>query len=295
MKHLLPTLRLSLDMTDVLARIEQAGIKINLDTLHEIRLEYERELTSIDRRLKALANEVMGDTPINLNSSDDRSMLFYSRKIVNKDTWARLFNIGHEMRGATKKIKMRKRMSKNAFANAVRNNTVIMKRTHAYQCADCRGMGRYAPTRKDGTLGKAIRICKPCSGGGVIYKNSNVVAGLKIVPRNTKDVAQAGFKTDKTTLEGMLPELKGDAKEFVELYVRYSALRTYLSTFVEGIENNVDKNNFIHPEFMQCITATGRLSSRNPNFQNMPRGSTFRIRKVVESRFEGGSIIEGDY
>ena len=294
-KHLLPTLRLSLDMTDVLARIEQVGIKINLDTLHEIRLEYERELTSIDKRLKELANKVMGDTPINLNSSDDRSVLFYSRKITNKDTWARLFNIGHEMRGATKKIKMRKRMSKIAFANAVRNNTVIMKRTHAYQCADCRGVGRYAPTRKDGTLGKAIRICKPCSGGGVIYKNSNVVAGLKIVPRNTKDVAQAGFKTDKTTLESMLPDLKDDAKEFVGLYVRYSALRTYLSTFVEGMENNVDKNNFIHPEFMQCITATGRLSSRNPNFQNMPRGSTFRIRKVVESRFEGGSIIEGDY
>ena len=61
------------------------------------------------------------------------------------------------------------------------------------------------------------------------------------------------------------------------------------------MENNVDENNFIHPEFMQCITATGRLSSRNPNFQNMPRGSTFRIRKVVESGFEGGSIIEGDY
>ena len=295
MKHLLPTLRLSLDMTDVLARIEQAGIKINLDTLHEIRLEYERELTSIDRRLKELTNEVMGDTPINLNSSDDRSVLFYSRKIINKDTWARLFNIGHEMRGATKKIKMRKRMSKNAFANAVRNNTVIAKRTHAYQCTNCKGVGRYAPTRKDGTLGKAIRICKPCNGGGVIYNNSNVIAGLKIVPRNTKDVAQAGFKTDKTTLDGMLSELEGDAKEFVELYVRYSALRTYLSTFVEGIENNVDKNNFIHPEFMQCITATGRLSSRNPNFQNMPRGSTFRIRKVVESRFEGGSIIEGDY
>ena len=46
---------------------------------------------------------------------------------------------------------------------------------------------------------------------------------------------------------------------------------------------------------MQCITATGRLSSRNPNFQNMPRGNTFAIRKVVESRFPGGLILEGDY
>ena len=294
-KQLLPTLRLSLDMTDVLARIEQTGIKINLQTLEDIREEYEHELVTVDRRLKELTNKVMGDTPINLNSSDDRSILFYSRKITNKDTWARLFNIGHEMRGATKKIKMRKRMSKNAFVNAVRSNSVVVKQTHVYQCSDCCGAGRYTPLRKDGTLGKAVRICKPCSGNGVIYKNSNIVAGLKIVPRNTKDVAQAGFKTDKTTLEGMLPNLKGDAKEFVTLYVRYSALRTYLSTFVEGIENNVDENNFIHPEFMQCITATGRLSSRNPNFQNMPRGSTFRIRKVVESRFENGSIIEGDY
>jgi len=46
---------------------------------------------------------------------------------------------------------------------------------------------------------------------------------------------------------------------------------------------------------MQCVTATGRLSSRNPNFQNMPRGSTFVIRKVVESRWNGGKILEGDY
>jgi hypothetical protein len=46
---------------------------------------------------------------------------------------------------------------------------------------------------------------------------------------------------------------------------------------------------------MQTITATGRLSSRNPNFQNMPRGNTFAIRQVVESRFENGKILEGDY
>jgi DNA polymerase-1 len=57
----------------------------------------------------------------------------------------------------------------------------------------------------------------------------------------------------------------------------------------------VDDHGFIHPEFMQCVTATGRLSSRNPNFQNMPRGNTFAIRKVVESRFEDGFIMEGDY
>ena len=93
MKKLLPTLRLSLDMTNVLAKIEHAGIKVNLETLNDIRNEYEHELTTIDKRLKQIVSDVMGDTPINLNSADDRSMLFYSRKINNKETWTRIFNI----------------------------------------------------------------------------------------------------------------------------------------------------------------------------------------------------------
>ena len=46
---------------------------------------------------------------------------------------------------------------------------------------------------------------------------------------------------------------------------------------------------------MQAITATGRLSSRDPNFQTQPRGKTFPIRKVVSSRFKDGKIIEIDF
>ena len=294
-RQLLPTLRLSFEMTDVLARIEQAGIKINLDTLAEIKTEYEQELDQTQRRLDEIVYSVMGDTPVNLNSADDRTILFYSRHVNSKTNWGRIFNIGQELRGATRKNKQRVRMSKTAFVKTVRDNTVIKRRTKGSQCINCFGKGRYTPNRKDGTTGKAVRICRSCDGAGVIYREGKEVAGLKIVPRGVMDVAAAGFKTDKGTLEGMLPTLSGVASEFVTLYIRYSALRTYLNTFVEGMENNVDANDFIHPEFMQCVTATGRLSSRNPNFQNMPRGSTFRIRKVVESRFEGGSIIEGDY
>jgi DNA polymerase-1 len=151
------------------------------------------------------------------------------------------------------------------------------------------------PVRKDGTPSKALRVCKQCGGKGVIYRSTGEVAGFKIIPRNVRDVASAGFKTDKETLAEIRDTLSGPAREFADAYVRYNALRMYLGTFVEGMKNNVDDKGLIHPEFMQCVTATGRLSSRNPNFQNMPRGNTFEIRKVVESRFQGGKIIEGDY
>ena len=250
---LVPTLRLSFEMTDALASIEQEGLKINLDTLEEIERSYQQEMDDLEVRLRELAQDAVGDTPVNLASPDDRSMLLYSRRVTNKQEWAAIFNLGTERRGATVKPKMRRRMSRKEFNRNVGRLTEVVYKTRAERCTNCLGHGR------------------------------------------TYDLAAAGFRTDKDTLDERRDDLRGDGREFVESYVRYNALRTYLNTFVEGIKNNVDSKGFIHPEFMQCVTATGRLSSRNPNFQNMPRGSTFAIRKVVESRFSGGYILEGDY
>lgn len=292
---LLPTLRLSLEMTDVLARMEQNGLKINTDTLSSIRSEYEEELFTLERRLNKLATDAMGDTPINLDSPDDRSKLFYSCKVLNKKTWAGVFNLGHEIRGAGKKPKRRARMSRADFRRIVVNETEVLYKTKGYQCKTCIGFGKIRPVNKNGQPSKALRVCKTCEGKGIVYVPTNQVAGFKLVPRDPYDVAAAGFKTDRETLESMFTSLRGEAREFAEAYIRYSAVRTYLRSFVEGMENNVDANGFIHTEFMQCVTATGRLSSRNPNFQNMPRGSTFIIRKAVESRFPDGYILEGDY
>ena len=292
---LLPTLRLSFEMADTLSRIERNGLRINLDTLDQIEKQYQEELDALELRLNDMAPEAMGDTPISLTSPDDRSMLLYSRKVKNKTTWSNLFNLGMERRGATMKPKQRTRMSGKDFRIAVRNNTDVVYRTVGEQCRTCVGFGKVRPVRKDGTPSKALRICKTCGGKGVLYRPTNEVAGFKMVPRNVRDVAAAGFKTDKDTLAERELELSGTAREFASAYVRYNALRMYLGTFVEGMKNNVDDYGIIHPEFMQCVTATGRLSSRNPNFQNMPRGNTFEIRKVVESRFENGKIIEGDY
>ena len=295
MNDLVPTLKLSLEMTDTLSRIERNGIRINLDTLDQIEKLYQDELDALELRLNDMARSAMGDTPISLTSPDDRSMLLYSRKVRDKKSWSSIFNLGMEQRGATMKPKQRTRMSAKDFRISVRSNTDVVYKTVGSRCATCLGFGRVRPVRKDGTPSKALRICKTCGGKGVVYMPTSEVAGFKIVPRNVRDVASAGFKTDKDTLADRELELSGDAREFASAYVRYNALRMYLGTFVEGMKNNVDDYGFIHPEFMQCVTATGRLSSRNPNFQNMPRGNTFEIRKVVESRFDKGKIVEGDY
>jgi len=292
---LLNTLRLSLEMTDVLANLERTGIKIDPSALKDIENEYRSEMDELENKLQRMAEEAMGDTPVNLQSADDRSMLFYSRKVTDKKEWARVFNLGSELRGSTRKQKQRPRMAKKEFSYHVRENTEILYKTVASRCTACKGQGRTKVIKKDGTVGKAVRVCKTCGGEGTVYVPTQEIAGFKIIPRDAFDTAAAGFKTDHETLKQRLDELSGDAREFAESYSRYNALRTYLSTFVEGLKNNRDGNDIVHPDFMQCVTATGRLSSRNPNFQNMPRGSTFAIRRAMVSRFEGGNILEADY
>jgi DNA polymerase I-like protein with 3'-5' exonuclease and polymerase domains len=292
---LLNTLRLSLEMTDVLANLERTGIKIDPSALADIEKEYLNEFNELGSKLQAMAEHAMGDTPVNLSSADDRSMLFYSRKVNDKKKWAATFNLGSEVRGATRKPKQRKRYAKEEFNRIVRGQTEILYKTRAKRCYTCSGVGHFYPIKKDGNPSKSRRICKECDGQGVVYENTSEIAGFKIIPRDAWDTAAAGFKTDHGTLGERLDELSGTAREFAESYSRYNALRTYLSTFVEGLKNNKDENDIVHPDFMQCVTATGRLSSRNPNFQNMPRGSTFAIRRAMVSRFEGGQILEADY
>jgi DNA polymerase I-like protein with 3'-5' exonuclease and polymerase domains len=129
----------------------------------------------------------------------------------------------------------------------------------------------------------------------MIFLETEAKAGFGWSPRTIHDAAQGGFKTDKDTLKKISVFAEGTLKEFVDSIMRYSALETYLNTFVTGIKDNTREDGILHPSFNQHITTTGRLSSSKPNFQNMPRGDKFPIKKAITSRFYNGKIIEVDF
>ena len=87
-------LDLTMDMLDVLIDMESAGIKISNERLAKIKLQYENEYNTLYNDLMSIAERAMGDTPINLDSPDDRSTLLYSRRVSDKGEWKRIFNIG---------------------------------------------------------------------------------------------------------------------------------------------------------------------------------------------------------
>lgn len=295
-RGLLATVTMMNEFGDVLTDIQRNGIKIDFEALDYVEAQYQNEKVDLERRLQEMVFRIMGDTTINLNSSEQLSWVIYSRRVKNKAEWKALFNIGTDERG---KPLRRPRMSQSSFAKAVRENCTTMRVTRAYQCRECHGTGKFWKTKKNGDRYAKPNICPECQGKGVLYEPLERIAGLKMQPKGVDWAAQGGFVTDKETLDELAEEarIKGNklAEEFLTLMKRLNAVTVYLDSFVGGIRKNVGPDGILHCQFNLTATKTGRLSSSEPNFQNQPRGKTFPIRRVVVSRFAGGTIFEGDY
>ena len=96
---MLQTLKMSMELTDVLIDIERTGIQIDVEVLKRIEVQFREELVSLEKDIQAVVYRAMGDTPINLASPDDRSLLVYSRKISDKSKWKQYFYKAHKRTG----------------------------------------------------------------------------------------------------------------------------------------------------------------------------------------------------
>lgn len=289
---LIPTISMMNEFMYVLSKWQAAGIKIDTVALQEVKAQYLAEQRQLQTDLNALARKVMGDTPFSLTSNVDKSVLIYSRRVKDRAKWVERFNIGTDDKGKALK---RPRFKDHEFVNTVRDLTEVEYRTRASQCDVCQGTGKVAKVLKSGAMGKPRFNCAKCGGCGVVYTKTGKVAGFKLKPAGYKATTANGFDTDKDTLETLAKTAEGDAKVFLEKMKRLNAVNVYISTFCDGILNNITRDNVLYTNFNQCITATGRLSSTDPNFQNQPRGKTFPVRRAIISRFAGGSIVEGDF
>ncbi|SQC02623.1 DNA polymerase I [Clostridium tetanomorphum] len=83
----------------------------------------------------------------------------------------------------------------------------------------------------------------------------------------------------------------------IEKIIYYRQLTKLYSTYVEGLKNVIDEDGKIHSSFNQTVTTTGRLSSTEPNLQNIPIKYEMgkEIRKVFVSNNEDSIIVSADY
>lgn len=118
--------------------------------------------------------------------------------------------------------------------------------------------------------------------------------GLPILKTARRGKLQEG-KTSKAILK-MLKKEFPEHSAFLDDILEYRTLTKTAGTYVDGILKRVDDDDRVRGDFVIPGTATGRISSQNPNLQNIPESS--HIKLEVRNGFvapEGMILIEADY
>ena len=267
-----------------LTRMYMSGFKVDRQELDKVRDLFEKERADIETRLQYKVRELMGDTPVNLNSPEQMSQVVFSRSVNNKKEWVDLFNFTN---------------TPQEFKAAVNANSKTIYRTKAFTCPTCEGQGKTYKVKKDGSKYSKPNKCKDCDARGYQLQETKQIAGLKFTAPSKAWVSANGFSTGKDNLDTLIATAKNnnmdEAVNFLSDLKRLSAVSSYLSSFVDGIDGYTKHDDYLHVGLTQHITATGRFSGRNPNMQNMPRGGTFPVKRVFTSRWDGGYIVEADF
>ncbi|WP_339917989.1 DNA polymerase I [Yeosuana marina] len=134
--------------------------------------------------------------------------------------------------------------------------------------------------------GEEFNIASPKQLGDILFDK------LKLVdkPKKTKTGQYA-------TSEDILSYLAKD-HEIIKHILEYRGLAKLKSTYVDALPNQVEPTTGrVHTDYMQTVAATGRLSSNNPNLQNIPirteRGR--QVRKAFVPRDENYTLLAADY
>ena len=131
-----------------------------------------------------------------------------------------------------------------------------------------------------------LNISSPKQVGELLFEK------LRLDPK-AKRSSRGQFSTDEATLLAI-----ADRHPIVDEILEFRAVKKLLSTYIEPFPSYVSpRDGRVHTTFNQALTATGRLSSSNPNLQNIPvrteRGK--EIRKAFVPGTPDGVIVSADY
>ena len=130
--------------------------------------------------------------------------------------------------------------------------------------------------------GEEFNINSPKQLGVILFEKLKLKGGKK---------TKTGYSTAADVLEKLAPDAKIVAN--ILEYRTYSKLK---STYADGLQSCIEEDGRIRTTFNQTITATGRLSSTDPNLQNIPMREDLgrRIRKCFYPK-EGCVFVDADY
>lgn len=131
-------------------------------------------------------------------------------------------------------------------------------------------------------IGEEFNINSPKQLGEILFGKMGIPGGKK---------TKTGYSTSADVLEKLAPEYP-----VINRILEYRQLTKLKSTYADGLVGYIGYDERIHGKFNQTITATGRISSTEPNLQNIPIRMEMgkRFRKVFIPK-EGFTLLDADY
>ena len=161
---------------------------------------------------------------------------------------------------------------------------------------DCEALARYGVALNDHLARLEKEICEMADEPTLNINSSRqlgeVLFGKLRITQKPKMTKTKQYSTDEEYLTGF-------AKEFpiVDKILEYRGVKKLLSTYVEALPKLVNRTtDRIHTSYNQAVTATGRLSSTNPNLQNIPVRD--ELGKPIREAFvpsDGNVLVAADY
>jgi DNA polymerase I-like protein with 3'-5' exonuclease and polymerase domains len=254
---LMKTMRLQMEWLDILSEMECNGVLWDMEYAKELVRKYDKYLNIIDKAIDKFIKPYCEGHDINLSSNDELSALLYGGTIIRREKVPVL---------KTKNIKVRM---------------------------------PYVFTYKDGR--KVIKVKwndhKDTSVIRMVFRDVPYdLKGIGFKPLPKSEVKKSTeerpyYAIDKSTLSQLTIHTRYQSV-IIQLLLKRSAIYKVRTTFANditktGLIHKVTNDGKLHTNYNQTVTATGRLSSSDPNSQNLPRGNTSPIKRCIIPTLDG--------
>lgn len=252
-------------VTNVLCKMEHTGMYLNPDKVKQYKEKYDTLFNDVVEKINAVTPEIEEYNKKNLTLLEKRSNILSTTKPKDRT---------QEQKDFIKEVG--KLMGKDSKGNPKYQFNIGSRENLAYLFIELRQYD--LPLNKDFLTPKAMKARKANKPETLTYKD---------------------YKMDRNVLKYIYKQY-GD--ETANLLLTYSDLKKAKTTYVDALPELAYKN-LIHAKFNMSSTATGRLSSSNPNLQNQskPTHNTndptygYGIKGMYTSRFKDGLLINFDY
>jgi DNA polymerase I-like protein with 3'-5' exonuclease and polymerase domains len=264
--------------TRVLHDSEWSGMPIDIDYIDSLVVSYKNKIDETDKTLR-----------------DNQIIKKFENHQIKEKIKNYIFSIETEVEDLENELEsLKKKHKKFPEPQTLKEINSCIKKIKSREEKIGRIMARDFTTKTENKLLEVTNFASPEQMANLLFKSKY---GFRFeVIKYTEDKKTKKKTNSPSTDEEVLSQLEHlDKSGFITQLLEYRGLTKLYSTYVLGLRDKISTSGNVHGSFLLHGTVTGRLSSREPNLQNIPRDTTAKDIKKMFVPPKGMLLYQIDY